>query len=284
MALLGPAPLAYMAGALMLSVAVLAAWTWSVPRHGELRQRGAGPGAAGPGQRPRLCARHGRRPRIEATIVGTITNMADCRWADRAAAPAEGAYVHVGQKFALSPGRLEITYRAGANARVTLRRPSPTKSNPRAAVSYRLAWRPSTRCSGRQRTSACIPLFKARCFRFIPPLTSWSITAGSSACWSTGRDRLGRASLDGYVEVQYPDGATTDNRRFWPDRSSWAYVQAGPGQQVRRAIFGAGTPPLVAAILAGPNDRRTASAGGPLRFEAAGRGGLTSGGSESDLL
>ena len=83
-------------------------------------------------------------------------------------------------------------------------------------------------------------------------------------------DRAGQtraALLGGFVEVQYARGMAVDDQRFWPDRSSWAYVQAGAGRQIKRAIFGAGTPPLIAAILNQPGDRRTASAGAPLRLE-----------------
>ena len=41
---------------------------------------------------------------------------------------------------------------------------------------------------------------------------------------------------EGFVEVQYPNGATTNDQRFWPDRSSWAYVEPGTDGQVKRAF------------------------------------------------
>ena len=45
--------------------------------------------------------------------------MSGCRWLDPAAAPADGAYVQIGRKFALAAGQLEITY-TSAYARLLL--------------------------------------------------------------------------------------------------------------------------------------------------------------------
>ena len=80
---------------------VLAAWTWASRPDGIVRS---------PGQ---------QTPCGPAQIVGQITENERLPLARSAAAPADGAYVQVGRKFALAAGQLEITY-TSAYARVLL--------------------------------------------------------------------------------------------------------------------------------------------------------------------
>ena len=47
-------------------------------------------------------------------VVGKITGMVDCNWADPQTATIDGANVLLGRKYALSSGLMEITYRTGA--------------------------------------------------------------------------------------------------------------------------------------------------------------------------
>ena len=51
-------------------------------------------------------------PRVE--IVGQITRMAGCRWADPKRAPSQNAQVPLGRRYALAAGLMEITYNTGA--------------------------------------------------------------------------------------------------------------------------------------------------------------------------
>ena len=54
------------------------------------------------------------RPRTRRAVVGKITGLLDCQWADAGAA-ADGEDVPAGHKFALASGLLEITYRSGVH-------------------------------------------------------------------------------------------------------------------------------------------------------------------------
>jgi len=47
-------------------------------------------------------------------VVGKITGMADCKWADRQTETFNGANVLFGRKYALASGAMEITYDTGA--------------------------------------------------------------------------------------------------------------------------------------------------------------------------
>jgi hypothetical protein len=49
-----------------------------------------------------------------STIVGRITGMADCQWADPSTQAINGAYVRLNRKYALASGLMEITYDTGA--------------------------------------------------------------------------------------------------------------------------------------------------------------------------
>jgi hypothetical protein len=60
-------------------------------------------------------------PGAKAELVGQITGVVDCQWADPRTAVSDGDGVPLGQKFALASGYLEITYQSGA--RVILQGP-----------------------------------------------------------------------------------------------------------------------------------------------------------------
>ncbi len=104
----------YAAATLLTGVAILGAWLYKV-------SLGSGEGTpsvhiAGV-DRP-------QSPPAEAAqdYVGRITGMADCRWADPAAAPpSDTAAVPVGRKYHLASGLMEISYDSGA--RVILQGP-----------------------------------------------------------------------------------------------------------------------------------------------------------------
>lgn len=54
------------------------------------------------------------RDRAVTELVGRITGMVDCQWADESMAAINGSYVSLGHKYALSSGIMEITYDTGA--------------------------------------------------------------------------------------------------------------------------------------------------------------------------
>ena len=104
--LFGSVMFSYLAATLILGSGILAAWAWKVPPSGIV-----------------LSLARQDALRNPSEIVGQITKISGCRWVDPAAAPANGAYVHVGRKFALSAGQLEITY-TSAYAKVLLQGPA----------------------------------------------------------------------------------------------------------------------------------------------------------------
>ena len=181
--LLGPGPLTYAMAAIMLSVAVLAAWTWSVPRNGATaamgRQAALRDNAA---QEPGRRGAAGGRGFVEAPIVGTITQMADCRWADRAAAPAAGSYVGVGQKFVLStggwkspigPARRE-NYASGAGGlRSELREQRFPVVGPGDRAHH---------ATGHRHSVGMHRFVEGTLFSVVSPCACWSIAGGSSPC------------------------------------------------------------------------------------------------------
>ena len=75
----------------------------------------------------------------EATVplVGRITGMVDCQWADPATEACERDSVPLGRKYALASGFMEITYDTGA--KVILQGPALMRSNRPAAASSRWA-------------------------------------------------------------------------------------------------------------------------------------------------
>ena len=102
----GGAILSYAFAALLMGMGVLGAWTWDSRPDGIVRSLGRQDVVRDPSQ-----------------IVGQITKMSGCRWADPAAAPADGAYVQIGRRFALNGGQLEITF-TSAYARLLLQGPA----------------------------------------------------------------------------------------------------------------------------------------------------------------
>ena len=52
--------------------------------------------------------------RAEAEVVGRITGMVDCKWADHATEASDGDRVPLGRQYALASGLMEITYDTGA--------------------------------------------------------------------------------------------------------------------------------------------------------------------------
>ena len=55
----------------------------------------------------------GRTPDQDTAVVGRVTAMADCRWADPRTAAQNLETFGAGRKFALASGLLKITYRVG---------------------------------------------------------------------------------------------------------------------------------------------------------------------------
>jgi hypothetical protein len=92
----------YVAAAILIAVGLLIGWVYHVPIY---RQTA---GNAGQPVGPSL------PPKPKAILVGRVTDMAGCRWANRESATALYADVPLGRKYALTSGLLEITYGSGA--------------------------------------------------------------------------------------------------------------------------------------------------------------------------
>ena len=236
-----------------MGAGILASWAWNPPR-----------GRIVPlAQQDAL-----RNP---SDIVGAITRMSGCRWVDPAAAPADGAYVHVGRKFALAAGQLEITYTARAYARILLQ--GPAEYTVEAEDGGFLALGVATvhsmcRATGLQVGVRSIAVGSP--FSVCTPTRFLSDRGGDFA---VAVDRAGatRIRLDrGFVEVRFPKGITPDDKFFWPYRSTWASVCYSNEKDElvgAIAIFGTGEAPLIARMADPRKDQATITAGGPIWLE-----------------
>ena len=101
--LLGSPALAYTVAALMLAVGIVSARVWS---------------PAGDGQ-PVVADAILPLPAIAArgpVVVGRITAISDCQWANPQTAPREGEPVFQGRSYLLNSGLLEVSYDIGTKA------------------------------------------------------------------------------------------------------------------------------------------------------------------------
>ena len=73
-------------------------------------------------------------PKME--LVGRITGMVDCKWADESTVAFNGAHVPLGRKYALASGLMEITY--DTRAKVILQGPVTYEVEAKWRVSWRL--------------------------------------------------------------------------------------------------------------------------------------------------
>jgi hypothetical protein len=100
----------YTMSALLVGIGLLVGWTWRISQYREPHV-------------VRSPASHAPEiDRPESSIVGRITGMVECRWADPTTETFERAYVPAGRKYALASGVMEITYETGA--RVILQGPA----------------------------------------------------------------------------------------------------------------------------------------------------------------
>ena len=98
---------AYAAASLILAISVLIARTWDESAHHAVARNRPRP-------TPSVAE---RKSDHEATIVGKISAVAGCRWVDPKQAAVAGAAVPLAREFALTAGRLEISYGTGAQGR-----------------------------------------------------------------------------------------------------------------------------------------------------------------------
>ena len=89
----------YVIAGFILGSTVLAAWAWKLPSGP--RHRGE---PVAPIDRPsdRIEDRGGQQ--VRGTVVGRVTKITDCQWADPSDAAKDGAFVPLGRKFALVSG------------------------------------------------------------------------------------------------------------------------------------------------------------------------------------
>jgi hypothetical protein len=95
----------YTMSALIVGIALLVGWTWKIHYDRQLdrdvsRQDGNKPPSP--------------MPASQATPIGQITGMVDCRWADPRTEAFDRDAVPLGRKYALQSGFIEITYNTGA--------------------------------------------------------------------------------------------------------------------------------------------------------------------------
>ena len=97
----GSWPFSYMVSALLMAVAALAGWTYTVRLDTAAVAQRSAPQPFGPVGEP------------EMTSVGRITGMNNCLWANGRDADVEAA-IPLGHKYELAAGLLEISYQSGA--------------------------------------------------------------------------------------------------------------------------------------------------------------------------
>ena len=122
MALLGSVPLGYAVATLILGIGIAAAWWGSTSNDG--RHSAQVQANAGQTQKPAA----GETPvplaeRKRNIIVGEITEMVDCRWADPGTAVRDTRGISLGQKFDLLSGRLLLSF-DGGEAKIALEGPA----------------------------------------------------------------------------------------------------------------------------------------------------------------
>ena len=91
----------YFVAALIMVCGLLAGWALKVSSHPEIVERS--------GQRTPAIVEVEQSP-----LVGRITSMVDCRWADPNRKVSDRDYVPLGQSYGLASGFMEITYDTGA--------------------------------------------------------------------------------------------------------------------------------------------------------------------------
>ncbi len=104
---IGSFAFSYLVAALIVGLGLMVGWVYHVPTPHADR----GNAAKVVNQRP---AARELPPPPEIVVVGRVTGMIDCRWADAKTVTALAAPVALGQKYDLASGLLKISYRSGA--------------------------------------------------------------------------------------------------------------------------------------------------------------------------
>lgn len=95
----GGAVFSYLMAAVIVGVGLMLAASWKLPDNMQVVRQSE--------PCPSPLAAH-------ASIVGQVTGLVDCQWADPATETFEGASVALGRRYALSSGLIEISYDSGA--------------------------------------------------------------------------------------------------------------------------------------------------------------------------
>ena len=97
----GSSLFSYLVATVIAAVAFSIAWGWKTSRDWQVARSSAEQTAPV------------EQPQPEMPLVGRITGVADCQWANAAAAACERDGVHLGREYVLVSGFLEITYDSG---------------------------------------------------------------------------------------------------------------------------------------------------------------------------
>lgn len=100
--LVGSVAFSYLMAAIIMGAALTAAWVWKLPEQAQMAGISTPSGSRAP------------RPESWAKVVGQVTGMVDCQWADTNTATLDRASVLLGRKYAIRSGWMEITYNTGA--------------------------------------------------------------------------------------------------------------------------------------------------------------------------
>jgi hypothetical protein len=239
----GDALVAYLLAAVLLGSGIFAAWAWVASENGR--------SSAGRAAVPRAA---GHDERKQYVIVGEITEMVDCRWADSKMALADGQDIVLGRKFDLLSGKIEIKYALGT--RVLLQGPARFDVDflHGGRLSFgKIAVRPAI--LNRAWADAGTPGFSGTVTvdrRLFAVHTPRAIVINRGAQFTVSVDKFGANHthlVDGTLEIRYPSGIGSGDRVSYAV-DSWWLTSRGPNNRTR-VVIRTGEMPLGLASIAG---------------------------------
>ena len=107
-------PFSYLVSALVMCVAVLAAWQYKIDNVRDVGNRVASSAATGGTRKGKSAGEAATTDNAKPPLAGRVTDTADCCWNARHPSLSDADFVAVGRHIELDSGLIEITYITGA--------------------------------------------------------------------------------------------------------------------------------------------------------------------------